>query len=205
MTRQTASSVLPLRINTKYMKWRSNFPHLCWAKHWLNFCFCASKKTVSHICDARKSRNQRRPSFFLKDEFQCFKYVVLLADEARMESATNESIKKRSIPSNKKLILEARRKIAVVSVLKEVKNIVQTFSFQCSLYAHEDRAYSLSRFCPIFPSIFLPTGESPPISPVPKKSKLKAQHGVKVWTEVWQKEWHNWSSQCFTFVPKTME
>lgn len=137
------------------------------------------------------SRHERRPSFFLRDEFQCLGYAVLLADRAQMESATNESIKKRSIPSNKKLILEARGKIAVVSPLKEVKNIVQTFSFQRSLYAHEDRAYSLwstQQILSHFPIDFRPTSKSPPISHVPKKSKLKAQHGVKVRTEVWEKE-----------------
>lgn len=85
--------------------------------------------------------HQRHPSFFLRDEFQCLQYAVLIPDGARMESATNESIQKRSIPSNKKLILEARGKFAVVSLLKKVKNIVQTFSFQRSLYAHEDRAH----------------------------------------------------------------
>lgn len=133
------------------------------------------------------SRHQRRSFFFLKDEFQCLEYAVFLADGAQIESATNESIKKRSIPSNKKLILEARRKIAVVSLLKKVKNIVQTFSFQRSLYAHEDRAYSpwsTQQIPSHFPIDFHPTGESPPISPVPKKSKLKAQHCVKVWIEV---------------------
>lgn len=133
------------------------------------------------------SWHQRRPSFFLKDEFQWLEYAVLLADGARMESATNESIKKRSIPSNKKLILEPRGKIAVVSLLKKVKNIVQTFSFQRSLYAHEDQAYSpwsTQQIPSHFPIDFPTTGESPPISPVPKKSKLKAQHCVKVRTEV---------------------
>lgn len=78
-------------------------------------------------------------------------------------------------------------KIAVISLLKEPKNIVQTFSFQRSLYAHEARMYllwSTQQILSHFPIDFPPTGENPPISPVPKKSKLKAQHSVKVRTEV---------------------
>lgn len=35
--------------------------------------------------------------------------------------------------------MKLREQIAVVSLLEEVKNIVQTLSFQYTLYAHESR------------------------------------------------------------------
>lgn len=75
--------------------------------------------------------------------------------------------------------MKLRGKIAVVSLLKEVKNTVQTFFIPTPDRIRRDPFGMIL----IFPSIS-PTSENPPISPVPKKSKLKAQHGVNVQAEV---------------------
>lgn len=102
--------------------------------------------------------------------------------QAWMESSTNESIKKRSILNNKKLILPEHSAKGFESTdcslgLLEVKNIVQTFSFQCSLYAHEGwlhSRWSTQQIPSHFPHRFPPANALQ--SHLPEKSKLKAQH-----------------------------
>lgn len=136
-------------------------------------------------------------------------YMVLLADRPGwngMESVTNESIQRWSIPSNKKLILNLRGKIAVVSLLKEVKNIVQTFFFFSPTFLLYPWGLTIiavihsanSHFPIDFPhgrklSNLTCTEEAQ------VKSPTQCEHSGRT------PQWHAWRPECFSVVPKTKE
>lgn len=122
-------------------------------------------------------------------------------DRPEWESCREESIKKRSIPNEKKKWIwperiprrEWRERTAAVSLLEEVKNIVQTFSFQCSLYPHESWLHALwsTQQIPSHFPIDFPHSVCPPISPAGEE-RIKAHHAARgfklgVWQE--RKEW----------------
>lgn len=84
---------------------------------------------------------------------------------------------------------EWRERTAAVSLLEEVKNIVQTFSFQCSLYSHESWLHALwsTQQIPSHFPIDFPHSVCPPISPAGEE-RIKGRHAARgfklgVWQE----------------------
>lgn len=149
------------------------------------------KKTFSHK-PAAVSENCQSDSL-LENEFLCLEYV---GRRAWMESARNESIKKRSILSNKKLILQAtfhkgigESRLLLSASWKKLKTLSRLFHSNVPftpMRADSFRSDPLSRFHPIFPSIS--PSERPPISPTKEVQIKSPTHGVRNQVEAWKKE-----------------
>lgn len=112
------------------------------------------------------------------------------------KEAINSKRKKKWIRAERIPAGDWRERTAAVSLLEEVKNTVQTFSFQCSLYPHESWLHALwstqqipSRF-----PIDFPHTVCPPISPG-RKERIKGRRAVRSFKlALWQgrKEMGKW-------------